>query len=179
MLAFSLASSLTGDLFDGDAGGHDAPGHVDHDVFTVLSLRNATYFLFAFGAAGVVLSWLFEGRGFVFTVITAAVALALGLVGGLLSGLVFGWLRKNDSGGVIDDQAWGGLSAQVTLPLSAQGTGKILVARGGREHELLARPFDGDAGDPKGWKDVVVVELREGIALVSPLDTPESTATQE
>jgi hypothetical protein len=95
-------------------------------------------------------------------------AFAIGALGAGISTVVFGWLRKSESGDMPGDRAWLGATAQVLLPLSTGGTGKILVSRGGRAQELLARPFDHDAGDPETWSSVVVLEIRDGIALVAP-----------
>ena len=175
MFLFSLFADTDqgGDVQDGGLD-HDA-GHHDGQGFKILSLRNATYFLFAFGASGVLLTWLWQGgRGLV----TALVASALGLLGGAISSFTFGWLKKTESGEPLGDSSWIGATGQVTIPLAAGGTGKILVTRGQREQELLARPFDADAADPQRWSNVMVVEMRQGIALVAPndsaLDDPET-----
>ena len=78
------------------------------------------------------------------------------------------------------DRAWLGATAQVLLPLSTGGTGKIFVSRGGRAQELLARPFDDDAPEPERWSTVLVLEIRDGIALVAPNEelSPEDGAPQ-
>jgi hypothetical protein len=113
----------------------------------------------------VALTWLWGGaRG----LLTAILALGIGALGAGISTVVFGWLRKSESGDMPGDRAWLGATAQVLLPLRTDGTGKILVSRGGRAQELLARPFDHDAGSPEAWTSVVVLEIRDGIALVAP-----------
>jgi hypothetical protein len=66
------------------------------------------------------------------------------------------------------DDTFIGRIGRVTLPLSMTGTGKIEIERGGREIELLARPFDREPVDPGGWTTVVIVEVEGGLALVSP-----------
>ena len=66
------------------------------------------------------------------------------------------------------DRAWLGATAEVLLPLSTSGTGKIFMSRSGRSQEMLARPFDSDAANPERWSHVVVLEIRDGIALVAP-----------
>ena len=66
------------------------------------------------------------------------------------------------------DRAWLGATGDVMLTLSNGGTGKIFVSRGGRSQELLARPFDDDATGVERWSTVVVLEIRDGIALVAP-----------
>jgi hypothetical protein len=173
MFLVSIGADFLGDAdihadtdvhFGGDVG-HD----VDHGAegFRILSVRNATYFLFAFGVSGVLLSWLWGGsRGF----LTAMVSTLLGVAGGSISSFAFGWVRKTESGVMMDDTGWVGLDGKVTLTLTAGGTGKIDVVRGGRQHELLARPFDAEADRPEQWTDVMVIDMQQGVALVAPRD---------
>jgi hypothetical protein len=178
MYLFSALAGATGAHHDvgndADVGGDS---HHDVDSYKLLSLRNATYFLFAFGVTGVTLNWLWGGsRG----ILTALLALFIGGTGAAISTVAFGWLKKSESGEMPGDRAWLGASGQVVIPLSAGGTGKIFVSRGGRSQELLARPFDDDAAQPETWALVMVLEIRDGIALVAPNEelTPESVAPQ-
>ena len=166
MYLFSVFADTTGAHADAD-GQIDLGGDHHHglDTYKLLSLRNATYFLFAFGVTGVALNWMWGGAR---SWLTALLAFSIGGVGASISTAVFGWLKKSDSGDMPGDRAWLGASAQVVLPLSTGGTGKILVSRGGRAQELLARPFDSDASEPEGWSNVLVLEIRDGIALVAP-----------
>lgn len=185
MFLFSIAADLFGDA-DVDSGdvdvhvdvGADADIHVDqvdtdHDAghdsadFRILSVRNAVYFLFAFGVTGVLLTWLTDGQR---PFLTAAVATALGFTGAAISTLAFGWVRRTESGNLPTDRGWIGLSGQVTLPLSVDGTGKIQVVRQGREHELLARPFDSEPEHPDRWVRVMILDMQHGVALVAPGD---------
>ncbi|MGH7553007.1 MAG: hypothetical protein ACREMQ_08245 [Longimicrobiales bacterium] len=178
-----LLMSLFGDLFGhghgfdgshgGDVGGH-GHAHADDQGFQILSMRNATYFLFAFGAAGLLMGWAMGGER---PVLTALLAGLLGLVGGGISATVFGWVSRTETGYMEEDTGWIGRTGEVVLPLSAEGTGKVLVNRSGRDHELLARPYDRSAESPERWRSVMIVELENGIALVSPyapaLDVPD------
>lgn len=178
MYLFSVFADTTG--AHADADGHiDVGGDHHHgmDGYKLLSLRNATYFLFAFGVTGVSLTWLRGGAG---GFLTAVLALAIGALGAGMSTVVFGWLRKSESGDMPGDRVWLGASAQVLIPLSAGGTGKILVSRSGRAQELLARPFDDDASNPESWSTVLVLEIRDGIALVAPNEelAPDDPAPQ-
>ena len=149
------------------AGDHAADGAHADSAFRILSLRNATYFLFAFGVSGVLLTWLWGGER---ALLTAAFAATLGVVGGAISTFAFGWMRRTETGYLADDRGWIGHTGVVTIPLSAGGTGKVLVVRDGREHELLARPFERAADRPERWTRVMVIEMRQGVALVSPGD---------
>ncbi len=161
LLLFSLVGDADGG--DGTDFGHD--GDLAHDMhgLRILSMRTATYFLFAFGATGVLLS--LTGAGALLRIL---VSLLVGTVSGGLSAAAFGWLGKTQSGHLLDDRSLVGLVGTVTLPLSAQGTGKIEVERAGRSLELLARPFDKEPIDVESWRTVVVIDVQRGTALVSP-----------
>jgi hypothetical protein len=158
--------SLFGDLLHFDMSDF----HADTDAWHILSLRTGTYFLFAFGATGLLAGA--TGAGAITAFVGAAFA---GGTAAALSTAVFRYLRRSESGGVPEDSSLVGLAGRVVLPLSAGGTGKVVVTRGGREIELLARPFDGAPETPvETWTDVVVVEVSSGTALVTPYgDAPQ------
>lgn len=174
MYIFSVLAGATGGHHDVDGHAPSDPHH-DVDSYKLLSLRNATYFMFAFGVTGVALTAIWGGgRG----ALTAILALLTGTTGAAISTFAFGWLRKSESGDMPGDRVWLGTSGQVVLPLSAGGTGKIFVSRGGRSQELLARPFDAGAARPETWSSVMVLEILDGVALVAPNDelTPDDVA---
>jgi hypothetical protein len=165
MYLFSVFADTTGAHAEMDADIHVGSDHHGADGYQILSIRNATYFLFAFGVTGVALNWMWGGgRDW----LTAILAFGIGALGATISTLAFGWLRKSESGGMPGDRAWLGATGEVLLSLSQDGTGKIFVSRSGRSQELLARPFDSDATDVERWSKVLVLEMRDGIALVAP-----------
>jgi hypothetical protein len=166
--------SLLGDVLGLDHGG-DAPADVatdtlDHDGMHILSLRSATYFLFAFGAVGVLLDWAWDGR---MRLVTFLFAGGTGFAAATFSARLFRWVVKTGSGEMPHDTSLIGLPAQVVLPLRA-GSGKVLVTRAGREHELMARPFEPNAIGAEDWHNVIVIDVVDGTALVSPLDQQSS-----
>lgn len=154
------------DLGDADAGdtGADATGGFWLSVF---SLRSLTYFLFGFGATGVLLEFVWQGS---YRPLTLAASLGAGMLAGGLNAFLLGYLRRTDSGRLASDASLIGLVGRVTLPLSAGGTGKIEVKRAARLHTILARPFDAAPTSPEAWTRVFVVAMEDGIALVVPLD---------
>lgn len=158
--ALLLVSALGGDANDGD---------VSQGIFEWLSLRTLTYFLFVFGGVGAVLarSWPAAAAPIVF-----GVALAAGIGVATAASLTFGYLRRTSSGDRDSDESFVGLTGRVSVPFPSNGTGKVLVERGDRSFELLARPLDGAAGDPSRWQSIVIVEMRRGVALVAPSDDP-------
>jgi membrane protein implicated in regulation of membrane protease activity len=154
-----LAASLVGDLLDMDGFGDTDPGDLH-----ILTLRGVTYFLFVFGAIGTGLTRL-TGTP---TLATLAIALTAGVGTAALVDRVFGYLRRTDSGTVESDRTLHGLTAEVIVPMATGRLGKISVRRSGERLELLARPFDDREGDPGQWKDVRIIDIRDGTALVSP-----------
>lgn len=174
LLLLSLAGDIFGDFFGGDVDvDHDVdidgdsahPHHGDTQGFRILSTRNLTYFLFGFGTVGILLGWLTGGER---PIATAVAATTLGIVAATIAAVAFGYVGKTESGTLLDDRGWVGLVGEVVIPLSSDGTGKILVVRGGRHHELLAQPFERDPADPASWRSVMVLEMKNAIALVSP-----------
>lgn len=154
MLAFAL---LMGDA-DMDAGG-------DADWGRIVSLRSLTYFIFGFGAAGTTLRHWAGEEGLSLYLISTVVGLALAAV----AEAIFRYLELTDSGAMEPESVLVGRHAQVTLPLRADGPGKISVDRGGQVQTLIARPVEGAEGDPATWHHVVIVEMRSGEALVTPM----------
>lgn len=150
----------------GDLAGHDA-AHVDHDApFKIVSLRTATYFLFGFGGVGTLMTLLTDSP-----LLTAVLSFGTGLAAAALVAVVFRWLSVTEGGGREEgEDLFVGLPARVTVPLGAGRRGKVLVRRGQRTFELMARPFDADASGMEGWRQVVVVDMERGTALVSPME---------
>jgi membrane protein implicated in regulation of membrane protease activity len=160
LLLFSLLGDAdSGDGADGAGDGHDADPH----GMRILSMRTATYFLFAFGATGVL-----AGLTRADALATAIVSLGGGLLSGGLSAVAFRWLKQSQSGALEADDSLVGRVGRVILPLSENGTGKIEIQRSGREIELLARPFDKQPRTPEAWTTVVIIDVEGGTALVSP-----------
>lgn len=177
MDAFYLISLVVGggllgiSLFAGDAdadfdldmnGDMDLGG--DSQAFRLLSLRTLAYFLFGIGATGTAMLRL-AGAGAWESLI---VALPVGLLLGVLAESVFRYLRRTDSGEQIGEAAYVGLDARVTVPLRPDRPGKVLVTRGARTQELLARSFDPGALNIEEWTDVMIVSMDAGEALVAP-----------
>jgi membrane protein implicated in regulation of membrane protease activity len=159
-----LLFSLLGDADSGhgaDVAGDGQDG--DPHGMRILSMRTATYFLFAFGATGVLAG--LTGAG---ALITALVAGGAGVLSGGLSAAAFRWLQQNQSGALAADDSLVGRIGRVILPLSEHGMGKIEIERSGREIELLARPFDKQPRTPEAWTTVVIIDVEGGTALVSP-----------
>jgi hypothetical protein len=186
-----LGLSLLGDLFGGhgdvdldvdvdldmdvDAGGDLDLHHTDvavhdhgHLASKIFSIRTITYSLFGFGAVGTLLTWLWAGTA---ATTTLLLAIGTGLTSGALISSAFVWVKRSESGRLDTEDAFEGHVGRVTLPVSDSG-GLVLVEKAGKEIELRALPHPSAAGrgDAASWRQVVVVEMHHGIALVAPLD---------
>lgn len=170
-----LLVSVFGDVFDAD-GELELDADVDADVADALegsdsthatrifSIRTVVYALFGFGAVGTILS--FRDTGALQTVLLA-------LLGGALTGtlvtVTFNWLRATDMGDRVGDEGFVGLTGSVVLPLRAGAAGRIAVERGGRRTTLRALPH-GTGEDVGKWHSVVIVEMKDGVARVAPVE---------
>ena len=102
---------------------------------------------------------------------TLGFAVLAGLVVGGAVGSFLAYLKRSGSRGRGDDEGFVGLQGRVTLPIRAGSPGKIVVVRAGRAHAVRALPYTKDSlGEPEGWKQVLVLEMREGVAYVDPLE---------
>lgn len=148
------------DAHAGDADGGSAASKV-------LSLRTVVYTLFGFGGVGTLLSMLWQGGA---PVTTAAFSAVGGLSPGALIHSVFAYIRGSESGQRQHESSFEGLLGRVVLPLAEGSWGEIVVARGTREFRLKAQPHSSMEGDASAadWKRVIVVEMKNGIALVAP-----------
>lgn len=164
-----LAVSMMGsDHIDGDIDmGHH--GQNSDNAAQFLSMRTLTYFLFVFGGVGTALSILSKSTGWFGILATAALS---GLGVAALVAATFRYLSRTESGGSQSDDSFVGLSGRIVLPIAHGGLGKVMVHRGDRTYELLARPLDPASGDPASWTSVVIVEMSRGTALIAPLDEP-------
>ena len=169
--------SLAGDVFGVEGHeGHAFHADSDTDWGRIFSLRNATYFLFAFGAVGVLLNFAWNGEKELLALVFAAFT---GLAAWAVSYAAFSYVRRTDSGQMLGDSLLVGRVGEVSLPILKGGTGKIVVSKSGHTQELLAKPFDEDAPSPETWNSVIVVEVRDGVALVEPFSEEQNQLTKE
>ena len=172
-----LALSFFGDFLEGDvdAGGAlDFDGHVDMGVdagdFTNLfSLRAIVYALFGFGAAGAVLHAILGGAR---PGLTAVIAGGMGLASGALISAVFGYLKRSESGTIQGEDSLIGLRGEVRMAIAEGGIGEVRIETGTRQFRMRARADDLEGAEMtlETGRPVVVVEVREGVALVAPLE---------
>ncbi len=171
-----LALSFFGDFLetsidiDADVdvdGGLDALSH-GGDIAQLFSIRAAIYAMFGFGAAGSLLHLIWGGGQ---PVLTAALAGGTGVASGALISAVFGYLKRTESGALRGEQSFVGLTGEVSLEIAPGSRGSVTVRRGDRRVRIRAQVADTYRGAEAlaAGQPVVVVEMEDGIASVSPV----------
>lgn len=162
-----MGSGEVGDIHaDAELAGHGGDLHASQVASKIFSIRTVIYSLFGFGAVGTLLTYAFHSA-------SAGTTAAFAVVGGVLSGTLvnaaFGWVKHSESGALESEGTYSGQPGRVTLPLVG-AAGKVVVSHAGREVELRALPHPSalEQGDPTSWTAIVVVEMKEGVALVAP-----------
>lgn len=186
VLAGGLAVlSAFGDLFDVDAGGDvdlgsgiDLDGGVDLDADVdpgadsgfdwarVLSLRGLLYAVFGFGLAGTLQVWLLDASPA--SPVTLATSVVAGLGLGWLTDRLVGLIRGVSTPDRVGDVGFEGCVGRVLVPIRGENPGRVRVMRGGQTYDVRALPHGRPESDPSEWTEVIVVEVREGFALVIP-----------
>jgi hypothetical protein len=169
-LVYVLALVLGGGLMlvQAVSGGHDTvdAGHsldIQHHGGGpgVLSIRSFIYGLFAFGFVGAAL----HIPGITGRRSALLIALASGVAAGLAAGITFARLGSAAASGAASLHEAAGRRARVLLPCAADRPGKIRLELGGQQVDMKATTVG--ALIPAGT-EVVVVEVREDVALVAP-----------
>ena len=134
------------------------------------------YFILGFGLTDTLLT-SFMRDGFAATL---PLAVGTGLLSGTFASRFVRYLKSSGSGVIEGDESWNGYTGFVTLPLGGGSPGKVKLFKGQRAHVLRALPHgkttkeavEGSALIPavEGWKQVMVVEVKDGIAYVVPAD---------
>jgi membrane protein implicated in regulation of membrane protease activity len=177
-LVYVLALVVGGGLMlvQAISGGHDTvdPGHaldIQHHGAGpgLLSIRSFIYGLFAFGFVGAAL----HIPGITGRTSALLIALASGVAAGLAAGFTFARLGSAAASGAASLHEAAGRRARVLLPCAADRPGKIRLDLGGQQVDMKATT----SGPPiPAGAEVVVVEVREDVALVAPVPLSGGTS---
>lgn len=159
-----LDADVDADL-DADA---DADLEADTAAEKIFSIRGLLYSLFGFGLTGTLLTTAGAAAA---APATIGVSAGSGLAAGWIVTKLLNWIRSSEAGVRAGDSSFEGRTGRMTLPME-EGTGRVRVRRGERTYDLRALPHPGAsaAKDPADWKEVMVIEVQEGVALVTPVD---------
>lgn len=172
-----LALNLFGDFLDSDVdadAGIDLDGDADaisggSEIAKLLSLRSLVYALFGFGGAGLVLHLIWAGAQ---PVLTALIAGGMGLGSGALVSTVFGYLKRTEAGEIQGERALVGLSGKIVMAIGDGETGAVRIRSGERQYQMRARADlpSGAAQALEAGRAIVVVDVKDGVALVTPIE---------
>lgn len=147
---------------EGDVGdGMDADADVGSKVSGwkhAFSFQTAAYALAAFGLTGAALTMVGAA-----SLPTLAAAAVMGLAGGSLVGIVFGWLKRNQSGFAEPSDHYIGGIGRTEVRIPAGGRGRIELVHRGRAFTL---PATSTVGEIDRHETVVILDVVEGVALV-------------
>jgi membrane protein implicated in regulation of membrane protease activity len=155
-------------LSGGEDGGDEGPGAdegVGGFMLRLLPLSTAAIALAVFGVCGLVLTAVGTGSGTTFLG-----ALALAVVAAVLNSTAFAYLRRSESGATTSDADLAGAVGRVVHPVAPDHRGRVAVSSDGQRRYLSARALPDTAGPLEVGTAVLVVEVRGGIASVTPLD---------
>jgi membrane protein implicated in regulation of membrane protease activity len=154
------------------AGGEDGGGSDDGFagvMFRWLPLSSIAFVMATFGVCGLLLGATGAGGGPTF--VAAAIA---GVVAGVLNSTLFNWLRRSESTIEVSDARLAGAIGRVVVPVTPGQRGRITVTVGDQQIHLSALALPDTAAELTVGDPVLVVEVRNGVASVTPLD-PELT----
>lgn len=130
-----------------------------------LSIRTIVFTLAFFGITGLVLP--LAGAGDVPTFLGSV---GVGLFAGFTNDRLFRYLKRTESDSSVSDIDLAGSPATVQLPVDGATRGTVVVERDGRTIRMVAEPFDEVRNSFDQQEQVVVVEIRNGVARIAPLD---------
>lgn len=156
-------------LSGGDDGGESDAGDDGIGGVMVRVLPLSTFALLAatFGVTGLALGA--SGAG---PTVTFVWAVVVGVVAGALNSAAFAYLRRSESGASMGDDHLVGAMGRVVLPVGEEHRGRIAVSVDGQMRYFSARALP-DPGGPVELEvgaDVLLIEIRNGIASVTRLD---------
>lgn len=151
-------------VFAGDGDGGEGFGDADggDGLLGFLPLSTLASLLAFFGLGGL----LFDFTG-AHGVVAFVLAVAVGAIAGAFNTGVLRWLRSNSSSSEVMDHELEGTIANVSLPISTEHRGKIILTKAGAREQMTAAPVDGSTIN--AGERVVIVGIEHGVALVAPL----------
>lgn len=156
-------------MLAGEDDGGGADDGLAGVMFRWLPLSTLAFVAAAFGVCGLVLTATGAGRG-----TTLALAAVAAIVAGVVNSTLFAYLRRSESTTGVDDSQLTGKIGRVVVPVSGDHRGRIALTVGDQQIHLSAEAIPGASAELAVGAQVLVVEVRKGIASVTRLD-PELT----
>lgn len=146
---------------------HEAPsGGGVVEAVKFLSLRNAIFFSAFFGLTGSLLTWLR-----IYSLLTFASAVGLGLFAAMLSHKLMAYLKKTEVGQLHSLNELEGSKGRVLIEITRTNRGKISIVTGDRTLQVLALVADESSTEEFRIGEIVtIVRIENGIACVAEAD---------
>lgn len=155
------ADADAGDAGEAEADHHGDHGHADGGFLPIfLSLRFWTFTFLAFGLSGSLIHYLDLAS----SVVTLAVAVALGLGAGVLASLTFRALARSEANSGATDRDAVGQVGKVMIPLGKGARGKVRIELKGQTVDYVAST---DEEELQAGQLVMIEEMRDTTAHVS------------
>lgn len=151
-----------------DSGGASIADGIGDFVASLLTFRTLVFFATFFGVVGIVFAQLGYSEPIPF--ITASV---LGVFAGVVNARLVDYVKRTEVSSHVTSQDINGSRARVVLPIGVDRKGRIEVSLGGQPTYMVALPYRPDTAELIMGAEVVVVEVKEGTALVAPLPSFE------
>ncbi len=157
---------LSGDMHGDLSADASVDGEGVADAVKFLSFRTIVFFLAFFGLTGVCLSWLDTPA-----LVNFATAVVMGAFSGVLVHRIMRYLKQTEAGSVPNLKTLEGMRAQVSIGISREQRGKIVVNTGEQFLQMLAKVAQEARKDQFAPGEIVtVVRVEDDLALVAEED---------
>ena len=161
---FDFDGDLDLDL-EGDFDAGDLSAGAGSVLASLLNFRTLVFAAAFFGFTGLLLP--LAGTNSVFTFLAAV---AVGGVAGFTNDRLLKYLKGTSGGAGITLEQIAGSRARVSVPMDSGKRGKVMVDIEGRSVGMVAEAY-GDLRDSfTANEDVVVVDVKDGVARIAPMD---------
>ena len=157
-ISFDKDMDINVDDFDSDGTDFDSMGWLPF-----LSLRFWTFFTGLFGLNGIIMTNLGSGET---TTLVASGVMGVGLAYPIA--YLFQYLKRNPVTSNTSSKSYEQEIAQTLLPMRPDGSGKIRISMSGELIDLIAQNPTNE--NIEQGQEVLIVEMKDGIALVSPIE---------
>lgn len=150
---------------DGDVDAGDAVDGAGSVLASIFSFRTLVFAIAFFGVTGLIVP--ITGAGVVPTFVSAV---GIGTLAGFTNDQLLRYIRRTSGDGRYTDDSLSGVMGRVSVPVEPGRRGRVMVEIDGRSVGLVAEPFQ-DLRDSFAEHDqVVVVEVKQGVARIAPMD---------
>ncbi len=148
----------TGDLTEG-------AGSALSSIFSFRTLVFASAF---FGITGLILPLVGTG-----SLATLVLALLVGGFAGFVNDRLLRYLKRSSGDSRITDEVFTGARARVSVPVDGGRRGRVTIDVDGRSVAMVAEAYRDLHETFQQNEDVVVIEVKDGVARIAPMDIIE------